>query len=155
MEDQEAGHGHEGEEWGFPGVEGAAGGDVRAAAPQLGRSGVPAGSAERADGRAAQVGRPGAGAGTELRAAGGGPACGPRRGRRAEEAPPQQKRPGEADTKPRGEGHADDDDILHGSCKTCEMTALSICQHCRLFTVLLFKKLCMKREIYEFLIMLL
>lgn len=130
VEDQETGHRHAGEEWGFPRVEGAAGGDVRAAAvaPELSRYAVPAGSPERADGGAAQVGRPDAGAVTELQAAGGNAAPGACRGRRAGEPPPQQERPGgSSDTKSRGEGYDDGDDILHGSCKCLNVGSLFYC----------------------------
>ena len=115
-QEEETGHRHEGEEWSFPCLEGAAGGDVCPAAPQLSRFGVPAGATEGADGGAAQVGCTGAGAVTELQPAGGNHgAC---RSWRAGEAPPQQKRPGgRSITDPGGEGYDDDDDILHGSCK--------------------------------------
>lgn len=109
---------HEGEEWTFSRLESSAGGDVRAAAPDLSGFGVPAGSPEGADGGAAQVGRPDAGADTRLQAAGGVPDRRLCRGQRAKEAPPQQKRSGETDTQPRGKGYADDDDLFHGSCKT-------------------------------------
>lgn len=99
---------HAGEERRFP----AAGRDVRVAA-ELGGIAVPAGAAERPDGGAAAAGGPGQGAGAELRPpgrrrpAGGGGA----------EAQPQEEEPG-GSRKARGEGHADADDLLHGSCKT-------------------------------------
>lgn len=121
VEDQETGLKHEGEEWSFSRVESAAGGDVRAAAPELSGFGVPAGATERPDGGAAQVGRPGAGAVAELQAAGRNPARGPCGGWRAEEAPTQQKKPGgRTNTESRREEYADADDLLHGSCKTPE-----------------------------------
>lgn len=118
-EDQETGHRHAGEEWSFPGVESAGGGDVCAAAPELCRFALPAASPERADRGAAQAGRPDAGAVTELQAAGRSTARGPCRGWRDEESPAQKKKPGgSSNVKSRWEGHADAADLLHGSCKT-------------------------------------
>lgn len=114
-------HRHEGEERSSPRMEaeGATGGWVCAAAPDLDRFAVPAGSPEGADGGAAQVGRPDAGAVTELHAAGGGAAHGPCRRWRGEESPAQQKRPGASSSsrERRWEGHDDADDILLGSSK--------------------------------------
>lgn len=113
---------NEGQEWSLCGVESAVVGNVRAAGAELRRPGVPAGSVQAADGRAAPARCSDAGAVTELPAAGGNfPHQRPRRGRRAGEAPPQQKEPGwRTNTKPwaTGEGHGDADDILHGPSKT-------------------------------------
>lgn len=135
VEDQETGNKHEGEEWSFSRVESAAGGHVCAAAPELSRFCVPAGSTERAGRGAGQVGRPDAGAVTELQAARRSPAHGPWRGWRAEEAPPEQTKPeGRTNTKPRREGYADADDILHGSCKFLNVGSFYY-EDCRLFTV--------------------
>lgn len=75
-------------------MQSSAGGGVRAAAPELCRTGVCAGSAEGADGGDVEVRRPDAGAVTELQAARGCPVHGPWRGCRAEDAPPQQEGPG-------------------------------------------------------------
>lgn len=64
---QRPGHKHEGEWWRLSRMEGAAGGDVRAAAaPVLCGFNVSAGSAEGAGGGAGQVGRPDAGADADL-----------------------------------------------------------------------------------------
>lgn len=109
---------HEGEEWSLSGVESAAaGGVVCTAAAELRSFGVPAGSTEGADGGARAAGGSDAGAVPELQAAGGGPEPRPCRGQRAEEAPTQQKTPG-GGSDPRGEGHDDEDGILHGSCQS-------------------------------------
>lgn len=101
-------------------MESAAGGaGCAAAAPDLCRFGVPAGSAERADGGAGQAGRPDAGAVPELQAAGRDRVHGPRRGCRAKDLTPQEKEPGRATcTKSRRGGHDDADDILHGPCES-------------------------------------
>lgn len=101
------------------GVERAAAGDVCAAVPVLSRFSVPAGSTERAYGGADQLGRTAAGAVTELQVAGWHPAHGPRRSWRAEEAPSRKKELGRrTNAKPRPEGYADADDVLHGSSQS-------------------------------------
>lgn len=116
--DQGTGHKHEREERVFTHVESAAGGLVRAAAPELWGCGVPARPAQRAGRGAGQAGIPDAGSVTELQAASGSSAGGTSGGRRAEEAPSQQAQPGgTSDTNP-GPGRDDAHDVLRVSSKT-------------------------------------
>lgn len=99
-------------------MESTAGGNVCSAAFGLCRFSFPAGSAQGAGRGAGQAGVSAAGVGTELQAASTNPARLHRRASAAEEAPPQQTTPGgKSNTKPR-QGHADADDILHGSCQS-------------------------------------
>lgn len=116
----ETGCSHAGQEQGSPAVvegSGSGGRGVRSAAPELGRSAVPAGASERADGGAAQAGCSDAGGAAEVQAAGGdGAAAASCRG--AEDPPPQQEgRERDGDPGSRWEGCDADGDLLHGSCE--------------------------------------
>lgn len=114
------GSSHAGQEQSSPAVVegsgGSSGRDVHSAAPELGRSAVPAGASERADGGAAQAGCSDAGGVAEVQVAGGDGAAASCR--RAEDPPPQQEgRERNGDTGSRREGCDADGDLLHGSCE--------------------------------------